>query len=314
MKSYLKYKPGWMQMLVFGSLTIGLLCAVLLITGLIPYLFNISMAEFVSMDLSKPAVFSAVIASQVIGTIILFFMPGIIFGYLSDPNPFYFIGFKQPVPKSFYLIAVVVIVTSFPMVAWLSDMNHNVHLPKNMQGLEKFIRDSETQINERISSFLKMKSPVDLVKMLFFLAVFPAIAEEVFFRGVLQRLMILLTKRPWVGIVITGIIFSALHGQYLGFLPRLVLGILLGALYWYSGSLWPGIIAHFFNNATQVILVYYNPHIEEKNVNFSVLLITASTLLVIALTWWMVKISNTRFAEVYDTDDFHIGPRDQYIA
>ncbi len=314
MNNYLKYKPGWMQLLIFGSLTVGLFFAALFITGIIPYLFHISMAEFLSMDLSKPAVFSAAIAAQVIGTIVLFFMSGIIFAYLSDPKPLAYIGFKNPVPKSFYIIAIVIIVSAFPMVAWLSEINHNIHLPKEMHGVEKIIRDSEAQINDRINTFLKMKSPLDLIKMLFFLAILPAIAEEVFFRGVLQRLIILLTKRPWTGIIITGIIFSALHGQYLGFFPRLVLGVVLGALYWYSGSLWPGIIAHLINNAAQVILVYYNPQIEEKNANFSVLLITASTFLVIALTWWMNRISHTRFAEVYDTDDFHIGPRDQYIA
>ncbi len=124
---------------------------------------------------------------------------------------------------------------------------------------------------------------------------------------------ILLTKRPWLGIIFTAVLFSVLHG-FLGFFPRLALGIILGALYWYSGSIWPGLLVHFLNNALQVLLVYYNPQFAEKDPNFSVLLITASTFLVVALTWWMNKISHTRFAEVYDTDDFHIGPRDQYIA
>ena len=160
-----------------------------------------------------------------------------------------------------------------------------------------------------------MKSINDLITMLVILAILPAIAEEVFFRGVLQRLFIQITRRPWIGIIITAMIFSALHGQFLGFIPRLVLGIVLGALYWYSGSIYPGMIAHFLNNAVQVILVYYSPQFLDKDPNFAAGLIAGSTIIVIGLTWWMKKISQTTYAEVYDTDDdFHIGPRDQYIA
>lgn len=316
MNTYLKYRSGWAQLLIFGSLTFGIYLAVsfMAVVAISGY-YNISRTEFETLDLSKPALVSAIKALQVVISIALFFIPSILFAYLSDPKPLAYIGFKNPVPKNFFVIAAVIIIAAFPMVAWLSEINQHLHLPKSMEATEKILRDSEIQSNKLVKSFLDMKSPGDLVIMLFILAIIPAIAEEVFFRGVLQRLFILILKRPWLGIIFTSIIFSALHGQFLGFFPRLVLGVVLGALYWYSGSLWPGILAHFINNAVQVVMVYYNPKFVDKDPNFSVLLVAASILIVVALTWRMKKVSQTRFAEVYDTDDdFHIGPRDQYIA
>jgi membrane protease YdiL (CAAX protease family) len=316
MNTYLKYKPGWLQLLIFGSLTFGIYLVVGFIAlSVVANYYHISRADFETLDLANPVMISAVKALQVILSIAIFLVPSLVFAYLSDAKPLAYIGFKHPVPASFYLIGVVLLVASFPMVEWLSEINQNFHLPKSMHEVEKIIRDSEAQSSKMVKTFLNMKSPRDLVMTLFLLAIVPAIAEEAFFRGVLQRLFIFITKRPWVGIIFTSVIFSALHGQFLGFLPRLVLGIFLGVLYWYSGSLWPGIVVHFINNAAQVIMVYYNPQFAEKDANFSVLLVTASTIIVIGIISYMTRISQTRFAEVYDTDDdFHIGPRDQYIA
>jgi membrane protease YdiL (CAAX protease family) len=202
---------------------------------------------------------------------------------------------------------------AFPMVAWLGELNQHMHLPRSWSSLENLIRKAESDSTTMLRHLLEMKSPMDLVAMLFTLAIIPAIVEEFFFRGVLQRLFIQIMKRPGAGIVITAIIFSAVHGQFLGFFPRVVLGIVLGALFWYSGSLWPGILAHFVNNALQIILVYYNPGFAEQDPNFSVGLITGSILIVAGLLWWMRRISQTSYAEMYDTDDdFPIGRRDQY--
>ena len=313
MNKYLKYKPGWMQLLVFGGFTFGAyllsnIIAVLILTG-----YGIPLLEIRTLNLSNPALIPALKVLQVILSIVIFFVPAVIFAYFSDPKPLQYTGLKSPVPKSFILIGVLILLASFPMVAWLSEVNQNIHLPKSMQGVEKVIRNSEIQSSKMIQSFLDMKSFRDMFMMLIIIGVVPAITEEVFFRGILQRLLILLTKRAWVGIIITAVLFSSLHG-FMGFFPRLALGIILGALYWYSGSLWPGLLAHFLNNALQVILVFNNPKFAERDPNFSVLVITASTFLVVGIMVYMNKISHTTFAEVYDTDDFHIGPRDQYIA
>lgn len=315
MTTYLKYKPAWLQLLIFAGLVMGIFTAGSLVGILIiSKLYGLSLADLSGNNLSNTHFVSALKAMQVLSSLALFLIPSLVFAFLSDRQPMRYIGFKKPVPVLFYAIAVGVILASFPMVSWLSELNQHLHLPKSMQSLERLIRSTEEQNNNLIKSFLDMRSPQDLIVMLFIIAVLPAIGEELFFRGVIQRLFIQITKRPWTGIIVTAIIFSAAHLQFLGFFPRVVLGIVLGALYWYSGSLWPGIIAHFINNALQVILIYTSPQLIEKEPDFPAKLTVLSTLAVVALTWWMHRISQTTYAEMYDTDDFHIGRRDEYVA
>src|SRR5688572_32690696 len=93
-----------------------------------------------------------------------------------------------------------------------------------------------------LESFLKVNTTGDLIINIIVIALIPAFCEEMLFRGALQRVVIHLTKNPWAGIIITAIVFSALHMQFQGFLPRMFMGIVLGALYWYSGSLWTSIL------------------------------------------------------------------------
>lgn len=312
MKKYLKYQPAWLQLVMFISFTL----IFSLIAGSIvsPIILNAYQLNFNDLsDFSKPNVIPALKALQTILSITLFFIPSLLFAYLSDSRPLHYIGFRKPVPVFFMAIAMIVMVSAFPMVAWLGDLNQHMHLPQNWKRVENWMRKAEADSNIMLRHLLKMNSIKDLLAMLITLALIPAIVEEFFFRGILQRLFVQILKRPWAGIIVTAIIFSAIHGQFLGFFPRAVLGIVLGALFWFSGSLWPGIVAHFINNALQIILVYYNPGFADQEPNFAVGLITGSTLIVAGLLWWMSRISQTSYAEVYDTDDdFPIGPRDTY--
>ena len=316
MSTYQKYKPAWQQLLIFGTLTIGLFLTLSIIAVMvIAKVYDIPPLELAAMDLTNPSILSASKILQAVSTVSLFLVPSLVFAYLSDKQPMRYAGFREPIPSAYYILSVLLILSCFPMVSWLNEMNQQIHLPAGMEATEKMLRDAEAKSNDFLKRFLDMKTPGDLAVMLVVLAVLPAIAEELFFRGILQRIFIQMSRRPWIGIIITAIVFSALHGQFLGFIPRVVLGILLGALYWYSGSLYPGIIAHFLNNAIQVVAVYFYPEMLEKEPEFTVGLVAGSTLLVILITWWMAKISQTSYAEVYDTDDdFTIGPRDQYIA
>lgn len=316
MNTYQKYKPAWLQLVIFISLTIGIFFALSFIAVfIIAKVYNIAPLQLTAMDLSDPAVLAASKLFQAISAVALFLIPSLVFAYLSDRKPLHYAGLKQPDTWVYYLLAVLVIVACFPMVSWLGELNEHLHLPRSMEATEKMLREAEAKSSDLLRKFLVMRTPVDLINMLLILAVIPAVAEELFFRGILQRIFIQMTRRPWMGIIITAAIFSALHGQFLGFIPRLVLGIVLGALYWYSGSLYPGMIAHFLNNAIQITLVYYSPRFLEKEPDFTAGIIAGSTLIVIGLTVWMMRISQTRYAEVYDTDDdFDIGPRDQYVA
>jgi membrane protease YdiL (CAAX protease family) len=170
----------------------------------------------------------------------------------------------------------------------------------------------EEQSSQQMAAFLKIRSSLDIVINVFIIALLPAICEELFFRGVLQRIIIQMTRNPWVGIVITGVLFSSLHMQFLGFLPRMFLGIVLGAFYWFSGSIWTSMIAHFVNNAVQVIIASYVPKYIDKNPETPVLAAVVSGIVVWAILWYFQKQSTITYSKVYNTDG--ITPTNQFMA
>jgi membrane protease YdiL (CAAX protease family) len=163
-----------------------------------------------------------------------------------------------------------------------------------------------------MEAFLKINGPSDLVINIIVIALLPAICEEVFFRGAMQRVIIHLTRNPWLGIVITAALFSALHFQFQGFLPRMFLGVVLGALYWFSGSIWTCIIAHFIANGVQVVVASYATEYINKNPSVPILLALASAIAVFGILRLFQKMSTITWSKVYDRQG--LTPHNNYIA
>ena len=88
------------------------------------------------------------------------------------------------------------------------------------------------------------------------MAIIPAIGEEVLFRGIIQRKIFHKIGDMHISIWLTAILFSAIHLQFLGFFPRVILGAMFGYMYAWSRNLWTPIFAHFVNNATTLLMVY----------------------------------------------------------
>ena len=104
---------------------------------------------------------------------------------------------------------------------------------------------------------LRMDNPGELLANLTVVAVLPAIGEEIIFRGVIQQQLMRRIANPWVALIVSAAIFSFFHFQFEGFLPRLILGLLLGWLYWRTGNFWVAALAHFFNNGVQIVGQYF---------------------------------------------------------
>lgn len=114
--------------------------------------------------------------------------------------------------------------------------------------LESMFKPLEDML-EQVTAFLVKGSGIKKVVILISVALVPAVFEELAFRGALQPLLIRATGKAWIGILLASIIFSAIHFQFYGFLPRMLLGLLFGWLAYRSSSIIPGMIAHFLNNA-----------------------------------------------------------------
>lgn len=142
--------------------------------------------------------------------------------------------------------------------------------PHALAGIGEWMKAKETQADQLTEIFLQVKSPGGLALNLLVIALVPAVGEELLFRGLLQRLLGEWTRNIHAGVILTAFIFSAIHLQFFGFLPRFLLGLMLGYLLEITQSLWAPVFAHFVNNATLVILFYlhYNGFITMKMENF----------------------------------------------
>lgn len=278
-----RVKSHWSQLAVFLGL-LGLFMFFTMAVSSIALVFSGSATP----DWTKPGFIKTMKILQAVSSITIFFIPAIAFARLvTVKKPFQYLGLVPAQKPQMYGLAVLCIVACFPVVSLLGDLNHSIPLPQWMMDLEK-------DTSKQMLAFLKADNLFDIIINVIIMALLPAICEEVCFRGALQRIMIDISKNAWTGIIITAIIFSAFHFQFLGFLPRMFLGVILGAIYWYSGSLWTSIIAHFVYNGIQVVGVSFQPEYIEKNPDVPVYYSIMAVVVVMAIMWVIKSQSTTK--------------------
>lgn len=210
----------------------------------------------VALNLDNPAVIALLYIGQVLGIIILFIAPTLLFSVFWTKSRLGYTGIKTKPALASLLIGAVGILLALPMINWLAELNQNMHLPSAFSAMETWMKNSEAKAAEMTDVFTKGTTVGVLLLNLFVVAFMAAFSEELFFRGMLQKVLIECFKNKHMGIWIGAIFFSAFHMQFYGFLPRMLMGAYLGYLFVWSGSIWPGMIAHFINNGTAVFLVW----------------------------------------------------------
>lgn len=151
------------------------------------------------------------------------------------------------------IIGIFTFIAANPLVDLLNSWNQQLLLPDCMRGLAEWMIKSEKQVAELTNQLLSNTTWSGFLLNIMQIAFLAGLCEELLFRGVIQRIMIRWTKNIHAGVWIAAIIFSAIHLQFFGFVPRMILGALLGYLFVWSGSLWVPIIAHMTNNALVII-------------------------------------------------------------
>lgn len=280
------------------SVGIILLMAVaftLLSTGLAVAMYHLSMDEVqkVLSDYSDPRSIPILKLVQTISAIGTFILPPLVLAWLFSDQPKEYLGLDKGINKS-GILAIVLMLAATPLINFLGEVNATLHLPAALASVEEWMRQTEDQAAEITKLFLKMDGPADLLLNLFMIGLIPAVGEELVFRGVVQRIFSDWWKNKHVAIWITAVLFSAMHMQFYGFLPRMVLGAMLGYLYVWSGSLLLPMLAHFTNNAGAVIFTYLfqqgytsvDPDaIGTKSDVMSVVFSLAVTILVMFVIW-----------------------------
>ncbi len=155
------------------------------------------------------------------------------------------------------IVTFLVVIIFMPVNSIFIEWNQNVHLPESLREIEQWARTYEDTLAEQTKALTKMDSLVDLVIGIVVIAILPGIGEEIVFRGLVQNELYRGTRNIHVSIWVAAFLFSAIHFQFFGFVPRLLLGALFGYLYYWSGNLTLAIIAHFVNNGVSVVAMYF---------------------------------------------------------
>ena len=212
-------------------------------------------------DFSNPEVIKSMKLMQVLsGELGLFIVPAFACAYFFEENISNYLQLKRLSPFIVLICVLLISFTSMPVINWMVEINNRISFPPSLSSLEQWMKNSEEEASRLTEIFLKGNSVTDLLSNIFIIALLPAVGEELFFRGVLQKIFLHMTRNKHVAVIITSIIFSAIHFQFYGFLPRMMLGIFLGYLLLWSGSLWLPIVAHFINNAGAVMLSFLDQH------------------------------------------------------
>ncbi|NIG52489.1 CPBP family intramembrane glutamic endopeptidase [Chitinophaga sp. Cy-1792] len=254
MNGYLKQYPAILQFVTIIGFFVGFLAlSLLLITLLSPYLTGYTALEVQTKVLTDHSLIGSQRLIQTIYTCTAFFVPSAIFCYLWQPEPATYLGLKTRNSFMQILLVIVLYFCVMPFANVLGEWNHTWNLPASAFDIQR-------RNEELIKAMLYMPKINDLVLNLLCMAVVPAIAEELLFRGVIQRVMINMTRQRWLSVVFTGIIFSAVHGEMLDFLMIALLGMVLGAVYVLTNNLWLAILIHAVNNGSMVVYSYLYQH------------------------------------------------------
>jgi membrane protease YdiL (CAAX protease family) len=239
-------------LILFGSVFVGLFLGSLISIGLWPLMTGKSVYS-IQKDMGNPAYTNALRVLQLVSTFFTFLVPTLITAYVLSQKPYQLLGFNFYFSPKQVVMTILIMVASLPLVGALGELNKMIPLT---QSLETYFKGLEDAYAEQIKGVSRITGLGDYLISLVVMAIAPAIFEELFFRGGVQNLLQRATNNPWLSIIVSSVIFSAIHLSFYGFLPRVALGMVLGLFFYYSGSLWLPILGHFFQNAMVVTQLY----------------------------------------------------------
>lgn len=214
---------------------------------------------------------------QTIQTVLVFLLPPLVVAVCVSDAPLAYLNIR--IEKRWRVVVGVVCfsVLVLPFINGLVALNEALVLPQWLAPLEQWMKTMEESAKQLTEQFLSVSTWQGLFVNLLIMAALPAIGEELLFRGVLQRLF----SEKWgasIGIWLTAILFSAIHLQFYGFIPRMILGAAFGYLLLWSRSIWMPILAHFMNNALAIVFFF---------LEFNGILTYKTDEIGVGQNWWM---------------------------
>jgi len=247
----------WMQ-LFFMIATVVLVFLLFFSGGLLlgGVIFSMSPADLVWVmgDVSDPGRGPVLKYFQVVQTFGLFVEPSLLLAWLYSSRPLAYLRLAPLPPARVWLWSSLAVIFLIPPANYLASLNETWSLPDAWSGVEQWMREAEDRGNQIQQLFMQDTSLAGLLGNILVVAVLGAIGEELFFRSIMQSLMVRVFRKVFPGVLLASVVFAAVHFQFFGFAPRLVMGMFLGYLLVWTGSLWAPVMAHFVNNLGGVLL------------------------------------------------------------
>ncbi|MEM7055792.1 MAG: CPBP family intramembrane glutamic endopeptidase [Bacteroidota bacterium] len=160
-------------------------------------------------------------------------------------------GYAYPILLTLGLVFSCMLVNTL-LIQW----NLSVRLPAFLADFENWAQNKEAELKRLTELLTTFYNTTDFLSGIVVIAFIPAIGEELLFRGIVQSLFYQITKSTHLAIYIAALIFSAIHSQFYGLLPRFLLGVLFGYIYEWTKDLAFPTIAHFFNNSFTLFMLF----------------------------------------------------------
>lgn len=288
----------WTSLIILLGLTLACSVGVQMLVLLLGLFTGGGLAEILSNggDMSsfssRPFFLYALLVSSSFGT---FLLPGLILQRLES----YFNYFPTESRSNYlpYILAVGIMFAFGPIMQLVGEANMQMNLPDSWAGLEDWMRTQEDSMATLTERIVMVDSWGLLFANILVMAVMPAIAEEYYFRGSLMHIIQRLVKNYHITVWLSAIIFSAIHVQFFGFFPRMILGVFFGYMFVWTQNIWIPILAHFVNNATVAVVAFVYTRQGKSYVDlqsydaYPIFIYIGSFVLTVILAVWFYKYS-----------------------
>lgn len=236
---------------IFANASMGTQIAVLFTA----FLLLITVTSFIAQAIgvtAPGASRSVILVGNVLQCLLAFCLPAAITAYLCGPSPLRWIGVGVSAPVRSYIGMILLLALSIPALNQIIYWNEQMTFPDSLHGLEVSLRQFEDAAAASSQTLLTGTSVWTLISGVLIIGCLTGFSEEIFFRGALQSILSRSMSRH-AAVWISAFIFSFIHFQFFGFVPRLLLGAFFGYLFAATGSIWLNATAHAVNNSIVVV-------------------------------------------------------------
>lgn len=197
-----------------------------------------------------------ILAANVVQNVVAFFGSALMTSFFISSRPFAFLGCLGRLKPLTVFNILICFILGFPFLNEIVYLNAHMHLPQWLAGVEHWMRELENNAGAQVETLLNVHSVGALLVNILIIGVLTGFCEEIFFRGTLQRVLGSHGVNRHLAVWLAAFIFSLLHFQFFGFLPRLLLGAFFGYILLWTGSIWASATAHAIFNSITVVEVW----------------------------------------------------------